>query len=72
MGGRSWADLLVPRNKAREVAVGRETEERGKRKRERETFREREREKGRPKCLGYIGKGYWWRGSPAPQLESPA
>ena len=38
--------------------------------------RERERKKkegervGRPKCLDYIGKSLWGKGSPAPGLES--
>lgn len=59
IGCSSWTGALVPRNKAKVIAMGRETKRKGKRKRERAcTCRERENaERGRnPKCLDYVGK----------------
>lgn len=57
---------LVPRNKAREVTMGRETE--GSRKREKKgacpcrerenTERGRETRRARSECLDYIGKSF--------------
>lgn len=55
--------------------MGREREEWGKREKEgtcrkRERREKREREGERKKCLHYIGKSSWGKGSPAPELES--
>lgn len=56
MGSHSLVGSLVPRNKARETKGGR-----------------REREcvctTGRPKCLIYKGKSFWW-GEAQPHIES--
>jgi hypothetical protein len=64
-----------PREGGREVSTRREREEWGKREKEgtcrkRERREKREREGERKKCLHYIGKSSWGKGSPAPELES--
>lgn len=61
--------LLAPRTKARKLTwKGREKgEERGEESERVHTQREGEE---MPKCLDYIGKGLWVKGSPAPRLES--
>ena len=55
---------VAPRIETRKVSVERK---------ERETGNGAERGEGeeeRPKCLDYIGRSIWGKGSPAPGLES--
>ena len=59
--------LLAPRKEAREVTMG--IRERAPKQRKK-SRRRRERRERKPKCLDYIGKSLWGKGSPAPGLES--
>ena len=60
---------MAPRTKAREVAMmGGGGGRRVVRKRDR-ALSQREEEREKPKCLEYIRRGLWWKGSPAPGLE---
>ena len=64
MGSSSlWS--LFSRTKAGEVAMGRNTDRKGKRK-----STQGERGAERPKCLDYKGKTFWRKGSTNPGLES--
>ena len=61
----------LPGPDAREVSMERETEGRGKEKERKSVHTQGCREQGgRPKCLDYMGKIIWERGSQAPGLES--
>lgn len=64
MGSHSQVGSLVPWTEAWEVTLGRGTEE-GVRERAHTSGRQNEESK-RPKCLYFIGKNVWGRGSPAP------
>ena len=58
------------RKKKRKRRRKRKRRKRKRRKRRRMIRRIREREKEIPKCLDYIGKSLWEKGSPAAVLES--
>jgi hypothetical protein len=57
---------LAPRKEGREVAMGREREERGEE--EKNGRREKDAEREGKKCLDYIGKSLWERAT-QPQAE---
>ena len=71
LGNCSLTSSLAPRTKAREDSMGRRGKVGKDKEREKGAYAQREeREQERPKCLDYIGRSIWGKGSPAPGLES--
>lgn len=50
--------------------IGREVGEGERKQKGTQREKRKKKERGRPKCLEYIGKRLWEKGSPAPRLQS--